>query len=126
MSKLVKVSSSNDRIRKIIDMKNLTLTQLSHMTGVAVSSISLYVNNKRTPAQNSIMAISSALNINPAWLMGYDVPMEQLFLHDVIDNITPDSDCDSKLIELIKIAQGLDQKCINILIDVANSLEKNI
>ncbi|WP_243124926.1 hypothetical protein [Clostridium cuniculi] len=35
------------------------------------------MSGKYTPKQNNIYLIAEALNVNEAWLMGYDVPMER-------------------------------------------------
>lgn len=46
--------------------------------GVNMSSASLsqYVTGQRIPKSDRIYILSKALNVSPAWLMGYDVPME--------------------------------------------------
>lgn len=37
--------------------------------------MSMYFSGKRLPKQSAIDKISRAYRINPAWVMGYDVPM---------------------------------------------------
>lgn len=39
------------------------------------SHLSNYLSGRFTPKQNKIYVIAEGLNIDPAWLMGYDVPM---------------------------------------------------
>lgn len=39
------------------------------------SDISQYVAGKTEPRQEKLMLLSEALNVDVAWLMGYDVPM---------------------------------------------------
>lgn len=46
-------------------------------TGIEKSAISHYINGHREPRQDKIIAIANAYNLNPAWLMGLDVPMAQ-------------------------------------------------
>ncbi|MGN0794760.1 MAG: helix-turn-helix domain-containing protein [Aristaeellaceae bacterium] len=40
------------------------------------SDISQYVTGKTIPRQEKLMLLSEALNVDVAWLMGYDVPMQ--------------------------------------------------
>lgn len=41
------------------------------------SDISQYVSGKVEPNQDKLYILGKALNVNEAWLMGYDVPMER-------------------------------------------------
>lgn len=40
--------------------------------------LSSYISGKYKPRQNNIDALAKALNVNEAWLMGFDVPMERV------------------------------------------------
>lgn len=40
------------------------------------SDISQYVSGKVEPNQDKLFILSKSLDVNPGWLMGYDVPME--------------------------------------------------
>jgi len=71
----MKVSTSQERIRQLMDMYNLTLSDLAKRTGLAKSTLSYYINGKSIPRQEQISQIADAFNINPAWLMGYDVKL---------------------------------------------------
>lgn len=42
------------------------------------SDISQYVTGKTEPRQEKLMLLSEALNVDVAWLMGYDVPMRPI------------------------------------------------
>ena len=41
------------------------------------NDLSQYVSGKVEPRQNKLYILAKALNIDEAWLMGYDVPMER-------------------------------------------------
>lgn len=71
----MKVSTSQERIRQLMDMYNLTLSDLAKRTGLAKSTLSYYINGKSIPRQEQIAQIADAFSINPAWLMGYDVKL---------------------------------------------------
>lgn len=71
-----KVTTSGNRIKELIIYLDISLTQMSLKTGIEKSSLSHYINNKRVPRQDRISIIAEKYNVNPAWLMGYDVPMK--------------------------------------------------
>lgn len=41
------------------------------------SDLSQYVSGKVEPSQDKLVILGMALNVNEAWLMGFDVPMER-------------------------------------------------
>jgi repressor LexA len=45
-------------------------------TKIGKSSISTYLTGEYEPKQRNVYRIAKALNVNEAWLMGHDVPME--------------------------------------------------
>lgn len=71
-----KTSNSASRLKQLIALKNITQTELATKTKVSKSSISHYIKGDWEPKQDVIYAISSAYGISPAWLLGYDVPMD--------------------------------------------------
>ena len=71
-----RVTTSGKRIKELIDYLGISLAQMSLRTGIEKSSLSNYINEKRTPRQDRIAIIAEKYNVNPAWLMGYDVPMK--------------------------------------------------
>ena len=67
---------SRQRIKQIIDEYcNGSQQEFSSRTGVAKASISQYVNGKNVPSNLTAKKLCSPFGINPAWLMGFDVPM---------------------------------------------------
>lgn len=69
----MKKSNSNTRIRELIAELNITQTEFCQKTGITKSALSQYLNGNREPRQDQIAKIADAYNINPAWLMGYDI-----------------------------------------------------
>ena len=70
----MKNSDSNKRIRELISELGVTQTEFCKKTGINKSALSNYLNGDRLPRQDQIDKIAQAYNINPAWLMGYEVP----------------------------------------------------
>ena len=62
-----------DRLIQVLREKNITPKELSEKTGIPKSSISQYMSGYAKPKQDRIYLISKALDINPTWLLGYDV-----------------------------------------------------
>lgn len=45
--------------------------------GISPSAINQYISGNFEPKQNNIYLLAKALNVNEAWLMGYDVSIER-------------------------------------------------
>jgi transcriptional regulator with XRE-family HTH domain len=55
----------------------MTQADLCTKAKISKSSLSEYISGKYEPKQDKIFMLSQALNVDPVWLMGYDVPMEK-------------------------------------------------
>ena len=64
------------RIKEAMSDMGITQQELADKSGIGKSSISHYVNGSNEPANKSAYALAEVLNVNPAWLMGLDVPKE--------------------------------------------------
>lgn len=65
-----------DRIKEALEVRNMTAAELSKKSGIGKGSISKYLNGLVVPKQSAIGEMAKALNVSPAWLMGYEVDME--------------------------------------------------
>lgn len=72
----MKKSNFAARLSQALDARNMKAADLSKKTKVSEGTISCYINGKYEAKQNRVRTFAEALNVNPAWLMGYDVPME--------------------------------------------------
>ena len=63
------------RLKLAMDNKNLTAKQLSDKSGVSEPSISQYVHGTFAPRNKTAAKLAKILQVNPMWLMGFDVPM---------------------------------------------------
>lgn len=68
-----------NRLRKILTIRNIKPAELAEKSGVPKSAISQYLSGLYEAKQKNIDKLSKALDINEAWLMGHDVPMERNF-----------------------------------------------
>ena len=67
------MESIKNRIKEGMRMRKISAAKLAKMSGVSEASISNYLNDKVKPKTNNIQKLASALEVNEAWLMGYDV-----------------------------------------------------
>lgn len=70
--------SFSTRLDKAMKLRNIKSVELHEKTGISESLISKYLSGKALARQKKIFLISKVLDVNPAWLMGYDVPMADL------------------------------------------------
>lgn len=65
------------RIQLALSNSNMKPQELANKSGIGKSSISQYVNGSHIPGNISAEKIGNILQVNPLWLMGFDVPMER-------------------------------------------------
>ncbi len=61
------------RLQIALSRSNMIPQDLADASGVSKSSISQYVNGSHSPSNISAAKIGKVLNVNPLWLMGFDV-----------------------------------------------------
>lgn len=64
-----------DRLKEALEIRGLRAADLVEKTGVPKSAVSFYLAGKSKPKADRLYIIAQALDINEAWLLGYDVPM---------------------------------------------------
>lgn len=72
----MKQSDFASRLSQALEARGMKAADLSKKTKVAEGTISCYINGRYEAKQNRVQVFAEALDVNPAWLMGYDVPME--------------------------------------------------
>ena len=70
------IESCAKRLRTALSIRNMTQSELCRRTKIATSAMSEYLSGLYDPKQDKIYIMSQALNVDPVWLMGFDVPME--------------------------------------------------
>ena len=82
----MKKHSTSERLKEIMSIKNLKQIDIIRLAEphcnkynikLGKNDLSQYISGKVEPGQNKLYILSLALNVNEAWLMGYDVPMEK-------------------------------------------------
>ncbi|EMF0065635.1 helix-turn-helix domain-containing protein [Enterococcus hirae] len=81
-----RVSPAN-RLKQLMSERNLKQVDILNMSipyqkslGIKMSKshLSQYVNGKSNPDQNKLYLLGKTLNVNEAWLMGFDVPKDRV------------------------------------------------
>ena len=87
MNSNIKVSSTSERLQEIMKKKNLRQVDIlekcapycsKYKKKIGRNDLSQYVNGKTEPRQDKLYVLALALNVNEAWLMGFDVPSERI------------------------------------------------
>lgn len=71
------IESCAKRIRKALSARNMTQSELCRRTKIATSAMSEYIKGLYDPKQDKIYIMAQELDVDPVWLMGFDVPMEK-------------------------------------------------
>ena len=69
------IEKFSTRLEKALAIRNMKPVELHEKTGISESLISKYLSDNAVARTNKLTLISNILNVNPVWLMGYDVPM---------------------------------------------------
>ena len=66
------------RLKQARELRHLTLKEVGKNIGVYAGSVLRWENGETEKIKLPILeALASYYNVNPEWLMGYDVPMEK-------------------------------------------------
>lgn len=65
------------RLKKALSIRKMTQAELCQKTNIPKSALSEYLKGLYDPKQDRLVILSEALNVDPVWLMGFDVPMEK-------------------------------------------------
>jgi len=73
---VINLKSTADRIKEAMDVRNMKQADIIEKTGINKGALSSYISGKYEPKQTNTYKLAKALNVDVAWLMGLDVPME--------------------------------------------------
>ena len=70
-----KISTTQARLEEMMQAFDIKAADIVRRTGIHKSTLSNYINGKREARQDQLSLIADSYGIDPAWLLGYDVPM---------------------------------------------------
>lgn len=59
----------SERLKLVLDAKNMTVTEFSNVTGISYRSAMNYLNEGRDPSVDALVKIYKGLGINITWLL---------------------------------------------------------
>lgn len=62
-----------ERLKTALDESGMTAADLARKSGINKGTISKYLHGGFIPKQSTIGTLATALNVSPAWLLGFDV-----------------------------------------------------
>ena len=65
-----------NRFVQAMEIRGMRQVDVAEKSGLDKAQISQYKNGKYEPMQDALYKLAKALDVNVAWLMGHDVPME--------------------------------------------------
>ena len=106
------VATTSERLREAMQRKNMKQAELSRLTGIDKSSISLYISGKYSPKGDKLYKLSLALGVSPVWLSGFNAPM--IDSPTTEDKLTPPTITDDVVVFPVigSIAAGYDEIAI--------------
>ena len=64
-----------ERLKTAMQLRGVRAAELSERSGINQGDISNYLSGKYKAKQDRVYTFAQILEVNPAWLMGYEVPM---------------------------------------------------
>ena len=78
-------STFSERLAQALRIRKMKQSELCQIAKLPKSSVSQYLSSNFIPRRDRVRSIAIALNVNEAWLYGYDVPMERELPNDDIE-----------------------------------------
>ena len=81
-----------ERLIEAMKLRGMTATELANKSGLAKSSVSRYLTGENIPRSIAIGKMANALNVSPAWILGYNLTMDGQEIPNIeIDKLTEEN-----------------------------------
>jgi transcriptional regulator with XRE-family HTH domain len=70
------------RLKEAMGKRNIRAKDISKATGLSPSVLSHYLAGDFAPQHGNLTTMARFLNVNPAWLIGFDAPMDAVGIQD--------------------------------------------
>lgn len=98
------------RLQLALSNANMNQQELADKSGVSKASISQYVNGSHAPSNISSGKMGKILNVEPMWLMGFDVKMRKELSSESAKN-------DIAFLEKFSLLNERDKNIVMLMID---------
>ena len=76
-----------NRLKYAMTIRNIRAVDLSNKTGISKVNLSYYMSGKYEAKADGLKKLALALDVDPVWLMGYDVPMQEDSLNTKVNKL---------------------------------------
>ena len=114
-----------DRLRYALDLREKKAADLSKDLKIPKSAVSQYLSGARTPQDSKrVYAIAKYLDVDEAWLLGYDVPMErkEQKKDDTKEGTANESELSESMKLLIEFAKSVPEDKADLVLRVMKSI----
>lgn len=81
-----------ERLLEAMRVRGMNATELASKSGLAKSSVSRYLSGENVPRSIAIGKMAKALNVSPAWILGYNLTMEGEEINNLeVEKLTPEN-----------------------------------
>ena len=109
----MKYKLTANRLKIALSNNNMTSQELSDRSGVSKASISQYINGSHAPSNISSGKMGSVLDVNPLWLMGFDVEM-----HSELSASFDLSHIEKEIIKSYRTSDEIDRQMVRRILHV--------
>ena len=96
------------RLKYAIKIRDVRPVDISKVTGISKTNLSCYMSGKYEAKQVGVEILAKVLDVNPVWLMGYDVPIDRNYEKDKIIEINVINLHTNEIIEKIPFVYRTD------------------
>jgi len=96
------------RLKYAIKIRDVRPVDISKVTGISKTNLSCYMSGKYEAKQDGVEILAKVLDVNPVWLMGYDVPIDRNYKKDKIIEINVINLHTNEIIEKIPFVYRTD------------------
>ena len=96
------------RLKYAIKIRDVRQVDISKVTGISKTNLSCYMSGKYEAKQDGVEILAKVLDVNPVWLMGYDVPIDRNYEKDKIIEINVINLHTNEIIEKIPFVYRTD------------------
>ena len=108
------MSNFATRLKIALNQRGIKQSVLAYKCGVDQSTISNYLKGRYEPKNDMLIKLGTALGVDPAWLAGYDVPMNPT--EQTTETLPPDKQL---LLELYDKVNANDRELVMNMIKAA-------
>lgn len=124
-----RVATTADRLKLIMNERDLRQIDISKQTGIRQGTISHYIAGRLSPKADAVEKMANTLGVSELWLMGYDVPMTaaevdpETVRNQAIADIALRMQTDDRYRDVVIRLDKLDRKKLDAVAAIVESMQ---